>query len=165
MPNTLTDKLWTCATLATVLAGAVVLLYPPLFGAYPVERARQLESLAAPRDISREIIKRSEVTGSFPTDFSSSADIAKAYGKNHFGGKTIGSLLRTLNPNGGVFVPNQALAGMPVLRIKDPESVVLLYETEVWPNGKRLIVTAAGNGHIVEERDFTLELERDAKVN
>lgn len=159
MPNSLADKLWTGATVATVLAGAVVLLYEPLFGGYPVERARQLESLAAPRDIGREIIKRSEESESFPQDLSSSADIAKAYGKTHFRGKTISSHLRTLNPNGGVFVPNQALAGMTISSIKDPDSVVLLYETEVWPNGKRLVVTAAGNGHIVEERDFTVSVQ------
>ena len=94
-----------------------------------------------------------------PTDFSSSADIAKAYGKAHFGGKPISSLLRTLNPNGGVFVPTQALAGAPISSIKDPDSAVLMYETEVWPNGKRLIVTAAGNGRAVDQDKFSLNVE------
>ena len=159
MPNSLSDKLRTGATVATVLAGAVVLLYRPLLEGYPVERARQLESLAAPRDIGREIVKRSEESGSLPTDFSSSADVAKACGNTHFGGKPISSLLRTLNPNSGVFVPNQALAGVPISSIKDPDSAVLMYETEVWPNGRRLIVTAAGNGRAVDKDKFSLNVE------
>jgi len=160
MPNSLARAVLTITLLATLGAVGFVFVSPILFDCNTVEEARQRESLEAPRDIGREIIRRAEETGSFPSAFQSSGDIARAYGNTQFNGKPISGLLRTLNPNGGVFVANQALAGAPVSSIKDVDSVVLLYETEVWPNGNRLIVTVDGDAQMIDERDFTLNVER-----
>ena len=44
---------------------------------------------------------------------------------------------KTLNPNGGSFMPNANLAGVFISDIEEPERTVLIYETQSWPNRDR----------------------------
>ncbi len=62
-----------------------------------------------------------------------------------------GDIWKSANPKGGEFFFNMALAGVTGSTIVNPSETVMLYESEEWPNGGRVIAYADGHAKFVKE--------------
>lgn len=72
--------------------------------------------------------------GRFPKPFRTEADLRRVLPKS-----VIESRFRTLNPNGGTFVPNASLEGKRLADMIHGEApIVVFFETRDWPKGGRV---------------------------
>ena len=65
-------------------------------------------------------------------------------------------LWNTGNPNGGQFVFNMGMAGTLATSIPDPANLVMFYETQPWPDGRRAVSFADGHAKWVEPKVWEL---------
>ena len=71
------------------------------------------------------------------------------------------SIFRTLNFNGGIISSNGNLAGVPSVEVIDPGVSPMLYETNDWPEGDRVIGYSDGHAMFITGFDTTSDLEVD----
>jgi prepilin-type processing-associated H-X9-DG protein len=54
-------------------------------------------------------------------------------------------IFTTLNPNGGEFLGNAKINGMSLMEVDKPAETVLFYESNDWPDGRRVVCYADGH--------------------
>lgn len=60
-------------------------------------------------------------------------------------------IFKTLNPNGGMIRFNMGVSGAVESSISSPADTVLLYETEPWPDGRRVVAFCDGHAKLVTQ--------------
>lgn len=63
-------------------------------------------------------------------------------------------IFKSLNPAGGTWRFNMSLAGVSETDIAEPANTVLLYESEAWADGKRVVAYADGHAKVVSSDEW-----------
>lgn len=63
-------------------------------------------------------------------------------------------LWKSLNPNGGEFKLNMAVAGVNVAAVDNPAEVVLFYEEKEWPDGKRCVAYLDSHARVLDREGW-----------
>lgn len=79
-------------------------------------------------------------------------------------------VFKTLNPNGGMFAFNMAVGGVSMTAIREPAETIMVYETQVWPDGRRLGANVDSSTRLFKPeawaeraKSLKLKLKRTAK--
>lgn len=79
-------------------------------------------------------------------------------------------IYKTLNPNGGQFLFNNAIGGVEAAIVENPADTILWYESKAWPDGRRAVAFLDGHAKLVNpeewkrvEKSLRLKLKRKAK--
>ena len=59
------------------------------------------------------------------------------------------SIWKSLNPNGGQLVFNMGISGALMASVPDPANTVMLYDSQPWPDGRRVVGFCDGHAKIV----------------
>ena len=64
------------------------------------------------------------------------------------------NVFKTLNPKGGMIRFNMGIAGASTTSIASPADTVLLFESEPWPDGRRVVAFCDGHVKLVNEQTW-----------
>jgi hypothetical protein len=133
--------------LALSAVAAAVLLFvacPIICNGNTFEHARQMATLSNAVKLSRAIkMYVTDAGDPIPGKFRTGDDLRKLLSPY-----VDDSSFETLNPNGGEFVPNPGVAGKSLADIQSPAQVIVLTESEAWPDGRTVVGYADGHGHV-----------------
>lgn len=144
--------------IAILIVGYFAALWLGLFGPYesPHRLLRTRTTLNA-RDIATALLQyASDYDDRLPSSFDGESSLRLI-----LSWQGITTFPKTLNPNGGTFIPNANLAGANLAELEDASRTVLVYETMPWPDGRRPIYSfadgSAGTGGRYEELIWTVK--------